>query len=789
MKKTYALSILLLCALGLQAQSPAAFGKKVKYMPRNFEKPAAGTDINETEGNSSLPWIVFSDRDENYTTTAPGGSLIMKKLNFMESFYVSKEMNGYLKLVKYKAGMVRGRKITDKKTAISYGWLPKSKLLLWQRAYSNPRSGYASKAISIVNGKNPLTEPRFYFDNTDSVFVYTTPDLKDRATKIRLHEIAYIYKKSEDGKKYLIGGDDQLIADSARKSMYGWVSADVIHSWGDRLFISPRDLQTTNGYDSVATSINAGLRGGQGYQADPLLQPNNVVLRSIPVVSDAEGNEYTVGTAYDVYEKSQNKVISIKGTALPYLEYLKLRRNIHNINVVFVIDGGSPMTNYFSSLTNTIQSFENVFNEFGKKHNIRYGGVVYRGGGNCPAAGVTNQGISTDYRELMRFFSNESKNTERCNGRVTEQPVFEGVRSALGLFNGKDKETNLIVLIGSTGSESQSSYQLSKLSEEVAGANARILAIQLYSAFDPSFNNFVIQSRKLVSEAAFKSADMKKNYMVKGEGLTTMQPYNTTRQDSISYYLDYPANSLIQGAVVFPTKGMVKSNDAMNVALRRFMKETDMDITTQISSLDSAFRLTGIERKNLTPAVESVLQSPVDATVADRMPHNAFKYYIPTAARASTVSEHRDALQYTILLNSMEYKQLNDIFSLMIGENLQADQGSFRSKLVSNYISIPKNQLDLKLSRGDIKRMSLQNYFKTVTGLPLQNEQLGKFRVVDLKRPGTMSQQEFEQYIKFLIDSSQRIKRNTQIEQQFISNGKTYYYITESNFSPAEAAK
>ncbi|WP_129715015.1 type VI secretion system protein TssR domain-containing protein [Pedobacter sp. SYP-B3415] len=789
MKTTYVLSLLLFSAIGLQAQSPAAFGKKVRYMPRNFAKPAATTNINENDGNTSLPWIVFSDRDENFTTTAPGGSLIMKKLSFMEAFYVSKESNGYLKLVKYKPGMVRGRKITDKKTAISYGWLPKSKLLLWQRSYSNPKSGYANKAISIINGKNPLTEPRFYFDNTDSVFVYTTPDLKDRATKIRLHEIAYIFKKSEDGKKYLIGGDDQLVADSARKSIYGWVSADVIHNWGDRLYISPRDLQTTNRHDSVATAINSGLRGGQGYLADPLLPANNVILRSIPVVSDADGKTYTVGTAYDVYEKSQNKVISIKGTALPYLEYLKLRKNIHNINVVFVVDGGSPMTNYFSSLTNTIQSFENVFNEFGKKHNISYGGVVYRAGGNCPSAGVTNQRISTDYRELMRFFSNESKNTERCNGRVTEQPVFEGVRTALGLFAGKDKETNLIVLIGSTGSENQSAYQLSKLSEDVSNSNARILAIQLYSAFDQSFNNFVIQSRKLVSEAAFKSADMKKNYMVKGEGLTTMQPYNTTRQDSISYYLDYPANSLIQGAVVFPTKGMVKSNDAMNIALRRFMKETDMDISTQISSLDSAFRLTGIERKNLTPAVESVLQAPVDGNVADRMPHNAFKYYIPSTAQVSMVSGNPDALQYAIVLNNMEYKQLNDILSLMIGENLQADQSSFRSKLVSNYISIPKDQLDLKLSKGDVKRMSLQNYFRTVTGLPIQNELLGKFRVVDLKRPGTMPQQEFEQYIKFLIDSSQRIKRNTQIEQQFVSNGKTYYYITESNFKPEEAAK
>ncbi|PIH02783.1 hypothetical protein CS542_03280 [Pedobacter sp. IW39] len=65
-------------------------------------------------------------------------------------------------------------------------------------------------------------------------------------------------------------------------------------------------------------------------------------------------------------------------------------------------------------------------------------------------------------------------------------------------------------MIGSTGNETSSSYRLTQLTEEFARADARLLAIQLYSDYDQLFNNFVLQSKKLVSESAVYSADKRK---------------------------------------------------------------------------------------------------------------------------------------------------------------------------------------------------------------------------------------------------------------------------------------
>jgi hypothetical protein len=773
MKKIFLLFVLLIHAVFVMAQLPLPFQKKVKPMPKAFGQPNAATDLNGNGAKTSSPWIVYSDRDDNFTTTTPGGSLFMKKLGFMEPFYVSEEKNGFLKLIKYNAGLLTGRKINDKKSAASYGWISRWKLLMWNRSYTDQTTGYPEKSIAIINGKLPLTSSQFYYDRTDSAFVYSSPELKKVIAKVRLHQINYIFKRSEDGRKYLIGNEDQLVADSARKVIYGWIAADAIHNWGQRLYISPAVIGSDSQTDSASMLLNQD-------HADPLLGQNDVILKSSPVISNTSAG-YVLGKATDVYNKSRNTLITIDGSLLKYPDYLNLRKNIHNINVVFVIDASSSMKKYFPGLTNTVQSLENVFNEFDKKNRLSYGAVVYRDDNNCSARGIERtDAIYPDYRKLMSFLGTQAEKTKQCNSNVTAEPLYEGVRTALDMFKTHESETNLVIMVGSVG---DSTTHFKQLSERFGRENARLLTIQMYSEYNEWYNNFVLNAKKLVSESAVYAAERKKGFLINGEGLNDKQTYNVSHQDSISFYLDYPNNSLIQGGVVFPTKGEVNSKKYITTATRRFLKETDIDIHNQITSLDSAFRLRGIANANLSETVKAQLPQPVGDDVADKMPHNAFKYYMTSIVPADIVTKNSDLLQYTLVLNGAEFKQLNDIIALMVGQNLEADKSSFRKQLVKNYLSIPRNLLDLDISKGAIRSMTLAQYFKTVTGLPIQNKLFDQFTVKDLKSDNHMPRADFERYIKFLISSGDNIKLGTQVGQQFISNGKTYYYITRDNFT------
>lgn len=772
MKHIFSFFLLLILAVRVSAQITLPFQKHVKAAPAAFTKPTEQTRLSTQRPGTSAPWIVFSDRDDNYTTTTPGGSLFMKKLHFMEAFFVAEEKGGYVKLIQYNSGMLRGRKINDKKSATSYGWISRWKLLMWNRSYADPATGFALKSIAVINAKMPLEVPQSYYDRTDSAFVYASPELKRVVGKVRLHQITYIYKKSEDGRKYLIGNEDQLVADSADKAISGWIAADAVHNWGGRLYISP----SVPGSDAITDSAYALVHQEQ---IDPLLKEEDFILRSAPVVAQTNPQQYTAGKAVDVYDKSHNTLITIDGSKLQYPDYLDLRKNIHKLNIVFVIDGGSAMKKYYPGLTNIIQSLENTFEEYNKRHELNYGAVVYRDNLNCTAKGIeTTNGIYPDYRKLMAFLSDEAEKTSECGSNISSAPVYNGVRAALDLFKTHPHETNLVMLIGSVG---DSTEHFQQLSEQFGNLNARLLTIQMYSDYNEWYNNFVLNAKKLVSESAVYSASVKKKFLINGEGLDERLAYNISQEDSVSFFLDYPENSLIQGGVVFPTKGAVNSNRNITNAAKRFLKETDFDIQQQITSLDSAFRLRGIANANLSPAVKAQLEEPVTEDVADRMPHNGFKYYMTSNVPANLVDQHKDLLQYTLVLNGNEYKQMNDILAFMAGQNLAPDQSSFRKKLVANYISIPRNMLDMDISKGTIRAMRLTDYFKTVTGYPLQSAHFERFTVGDLRRESSMPETDFEDYIRFLTRSGENIKTATQVGQQFISNGKIYYYITREN--------
>ena len=780
-------TIFLTCMLiAANAQSPVSLGKTVVTLPKAFEKPDERTNIYNIDDRTSLPWIVFSDRAENYTYTSPGGTLVMKKLSFMEPFYVSEQKNGFIKLIKYQAGMVQGKKLTNKKSSQSYGWISLSKVLPWQSAFTSS-NGYPAKYITIISGKGPLSMPDYYYDKTDSAYIFTAPDLSRTKTKVALDNVVYVYKKSDDGKKVLVGSDPQLVADNAAGSVYGWIAADAVHSWGDRLYIGSarENLPLTNdsiaGYINRSLKINSSSGGGSGYFAfDPLLADDAHLLLGMPVTSSGSGN-INLGFATDVYDKSHNSVLNIKGGHLAYKDYLKIRNNIHHVNIVFVVDGGSAMRSYFSGITSTIQSFEDIFDAHAQGNQVKYGAVVYRNAAGCQTGGIQSTPLSADYRNLVKYLETQSTATNNCADVVNTQPVFDGIRTGLSLFGNHPDETNLVILIGATGAIDHNSEGVNSMATQVAAANARLLAIQVFSDYNSIYNDFVIQARQIVSQSAVKLADYKKQRMVNGEGLTNVQQFNTSLSDSVSFYLDYPKKSLIQGAVVFPPKKVVKSNQAMSLAVERLMRETDYDIHSQIHTLDSAFRLTGRENRYVQPTVMQQ-QSQPSTELGNNMPHNAFKYYLTAEAPKSIVSESQGQLQYLLILNEQDYKQLTDLLSLMIGENLQQDASDYRAKLVHNYADIVTKRLGLNVSRSDVKDMTLADYFQRVTNLPLPGKKdFYAKKVNDLKHTDDMPQAQFEAYIRYLIHSSDVIKQAAITNQHFTSNGKTYYYITQAN--------
>lgn len=779
-----AICILFTAAAG-RAQPSLSLGKRIEGLPKNYMNPTPSTNPNVSEGkNRKLPWIVFSDRSENLTYTTPGGSLIMKEIGFMQPFFVSDERNGYLKLVKYEPGIASGSKLKSKKSAESFGWIPRSKMLLWQKSFTDEETGYPLKAITIIKSKNPVLNPGLYYDGTDSAKVYHSPSLENLKTKICLHEIIYVYKWSEDKKSVLVGSSSQVVTDEAGRNIYGWVPADAVSNWGHRLYINPVRQETYDQDDSIEAVVNRSLKTTL-FSLDPVLPLNQPVLRGLPVLSyNQDGEDFVptqVGIPADLFNRSQNSVISIKGSRISFEDYLKIRHNASKVNIIYVVDGGSSARSYFSGLASTVQSFENLFDKYSDNKQFRYGAVVYRSPSGCPGGvrSLVRQELGPDHRDVVRFLSDQFEITSKCTEGAVAQPMFEGVNSALRMLRGHEYETSLLILLGSTGETSDG--EIYTTSQAMREADARLLAIQVYNGYDRLYNNFVIQARNLVTTSARALAEVQKERMAGGAGISRRQSFDI-ESDSISYYLDYPENSLIQGGVVFTGRDEVIPNQRIRTAVERMIKETNAGAADQIRNLDRAFRLAGREGSNINPEVRKALDPPLPDDFGEDLPHNAFKFYSTGRFQTDPVKKHPDLLEYSLVLNEMEFRQFNDLLSRLAGENLQADDSNFRSRLYKSYVSLAREDVLNPLPGSTIKKLTLSQYLTHVTGLPVYLDPLENYQVADLRSEKKMPQEDFEAFFQHVTRVNQTIKRQAQNQQRFRSNGRTYYCITSTNW-------
>lgn len=764
----------------VKAQSATSFGGSVVGLPVPYLEPNPATSTKLSLGKSNLPWIVFSDRNDNYTTTSPGGTLMMEKLTFMQPFYVSEEKDGYLKLLRFSENMVRGLKLKDKKHAESVGWIAKDKLLLWQRSFVDVATRFPNKALTIINDVEPLVAGQYYFDKKDSIYVFDGPDLKNGKAKVALHNYVYVFKKSDDGKQLLIGSADQFVPREAGKYVKGWVSSSVVQNWGHRLYFAPYTFQSPEA-DVVMEKINKDrIDGLEPYKIDPLIDTANITLLGVPVQTVDESGIVT-NYAIDVFNKTNNKLLTINGAELTYPGLINLIKNRSKINIIFVIDGGNAMRNHFASLTNTIQGFENSVETIFNKQNIKYGSVVFRNPSSCGGR-TAKMELTEDFRKLTGFLREQSKITSNCDRGNSEQPLFEGIGEATNLVKDVAKQTNLFVIVGSTGNLGGANpSQISSIARRVADVEGRMVMLQAYNSTQTTFNDFIVQSRKLVSSEAYYAAERRKFQLVKGEAFGN-QSYDFNLTDSISYYLDFPKNSLIQGGVVFPTRGSSLNNKSFNVAFYRFMDETREDIRSHIHSLDSAFRLTGIENANINPSVAKSLGGKFNQDVGESMPHNAFKFASMLKFSPDLQYQLTKGLDFDLVLNTGEFNEFNSTLSVMTGDNLVKDDNSFRKKLYQNYIEAYKKKWPM-YSAGAVDKWTIGKYFSVMLGLPIIHNTFTDMKVEALKNKKEMTLETFEAYIVYLQQVMAMTRSYAQNQGKFFSNGEQYYRVRGSFFN------
>lgn len=202
-------------------------------LPRFYFKPGLTvSEDNILSTNTGLAWEVFSDRNDNPIYSDYQGSHVKGKVDFLESFFVINEVNGFLHVF-IDSAPTNGYL---SKKAKEVGWIRKSNLLLWKNCLFEPLR--KTQLLITTTGYIDLfsSEPDV---NSNGVVVYFDPELKTKSQfKTQQSHIYYVYKK--EGEAFLIGIEKRITSGSLPKeSVLGWVPVDFCFQLDSPIWVTP----------------------------------------------------------------------------------------------------------------------------------------------------------------------------------------------------------------------------------------------------------------------------------------------------------------------------------------------------------------------------------------------------------------------------------------------------------------------------------------------------------------------------------------------------------------------
>lgn len=809
------LKCLFLCILAgsIISCGPVNRFTRVKQIPREY---AMNYCVKNIKASKDVwfwadPWIVFSDKMGNVSYRKPMGKVEMKELKFMDAFFVIGKMGDWLEMVKYNPELIKGRGLKNRDKVEYYGWINKSDLLLTRNSVTDLNTGLKNKYITILSDTMLMDEPKNYL-REDSVFVFKDLDFTKRHTQLPLYEIVYPLKKSADGEKTLISRKPYISPDSLSAEVCGWIDNSLLTSIGQQLHIDldsfPNDKLKFMDKQKKRELPNMSFF----WESHKEMEKISKSLSYNPVQSFMASDSsisFKTGAFASVISKNKNYVLNVNGSPIYHRYMKKIEENLHNVNILFVIDGGESVLEYFPGTINIIQGLQSLFTDK-TEFSYRFGSVLSfneKGNLNEPVLELTD-----DYVALLNFLSLKNINKERLSPFGNTRN-WSALRKAVDLVKEHKDETNLIILVGNIGTNSEWADYI--LADRIAKSNCRILGFQLYNDNSNGYNNFVSQVTNMIETYAPIISNKKKEYVVYANQLRAKNEFKEV--DKNRYCLDFPKRSMTQGWVVFPQKKERLQLDLLTSSIDTLLQQVQSDNKLLINSLYKAFDETG----NFRSELDSTLISYFGIKKLDVKPllgvssRKPLKSYIPSQ-RVVFSKDDKQKLNFKLLLSEVEYKNLRSFVDALsnfeidykikvpkrerqqfrkicdcveeeefeneikIPSNVElelpyASTRSVRSGLIKLYYSHLNSGKFCKTSRQRMYMMTLADVHYGITTCPTANPFLKAFKVKDLMDKKIVTDFMLDELIKDFKTKKAGLEKIA--GRSFTSNGQTYYWL------------
>ncbi len=741
------------------------------------------------------PWVVFSDRNNNNTFRNSNGTVPFRKLGFMEALYVLKERNGYLKLIKYDPALPIGNKfsrraITDRKSVVYYGWAPKSRFLLANQSIRSADQRRAQVFSAVLAQPGLLANPERYFSN-DSVRLFTDPSQQTQTDpKMRLYELAYVYKLSETRRQVLIGRASWFPIDSVKKILLGWAPIEVLQTVGQRLFIEADTVNTQSPPIPLYRSLTAATQG----RKDSTITSSsfsavswNQVGTKFPVLaqySNPKDSQMVVQTNVltPLLIKRQVPILNVNGQPISGQLLTNMRSRSNRYNLIYVIEGSSAMQPYWGELLNTIQfTITQLSQDTARSINLQVGAVIYndyqKTDDNKVRGNVELTPLTANYTTLLNELKKGSP-LAKAQSETEAKSVRFGVGKALEQFAAHPNENNILVLVGING-DIQSIVDGVLVPAALKKVECRMLAFQVYAAPGDIANNFVLHSRELVLEIADKGSILKKNRLVRPDMVTPINEFNHRLGDRNEYQLAYPKRSMVPGWVLFPRKNQSLPFKELYAITDSLFQQVANESQTVIAALESTSQsldpLGDRVNPKLTPVYASTgLNLPPNTSTLTRL--SAYPYmtraYTPTALKGGP------RWKYIALLPLDEYDGIGRWLDQLCGDDIDPAVYFDRMKLHHRY-----RQTLSEVGLSSATTLTLDQLLNGFLELPVTNPLFKRITISQLNSRKQISDALLNQVLYLMRERRDYFRRiPTFRNSRFVSNGRTYYWISEDLF-------
>lgn len=738
------------------------------------------------------------------------------ELQFMDAFLVVGKKGNWLKVIKYDPTQIKshGRRLGNHKSAIYYGWVHKSDLLLTRSSVTDLATGLKNKQITVFSDTVPLKVPEKYLIN-DSLLTFKNTDLSKPYTQIPMHQLVFPLKQSEDRSKTLVAKKSFISPDSLDTEICGWVSNAVIKNIGQQLHIDVRSLpDSTLWFKNKAETDTLNFRRAQLVPSRELARIARPLAYS-PVTSYCQMDtviRFKTGAFMPVIDKQENFVVNVNGNRIYYNQFKEIEKDLQKINIVFVVEGNELAVKQFPEVVNIIQGLQPLFANPDDGFDYKFGSVLAfneKGNNENPKVHLTK-----DYMQVLNFLSAKSNNAKQLV--ATGGRSWSTLRTAVNLFKDHKKESNLIILIGETGNNSE--WADSTLVNRMAEYNCRILGFQLFGGNPDKFNNFVLQVENMIDNYAVKISRQKREIIVYADQLRKYHEYREVNKNV--YCLDFPNRSMTQGWVVFPQKQENLPLEGLASSVDTLLQQVKEDNRLLTQSLYKAFNEIGNFRNREDSTLVDYFQMQPSGikSLPEALRNAEPEWYLP----AQPVVLHDSVshlLEYRLLVTEAEFKRIRNFINAlsqyevdykyeaqkkekekkrkicdcledevvlkdtrlsvteMKDSHEYASTKKVRANLFALYYTYINNGKLCRIKYKKLKNMSMAEAQRLITTCPTDNPFLKAFTVNDLKRKKHLVDETLDMLVEYF--KSKKSAWEEAAGKGFTSNGQTYYWISK----------